>query len=191
MRPGPKAEKLGELRRIRRDKELTQQRVADLSGVSRLTIGELELQRRGATPSTIAKIAAALEVEPDDLIGDPEGVQEERNALLRSLTRRVDYMAIRTRDELLRVLDGRDSLGLEVLRAESSLAVIGAYCILRDDDEAGRLRPTEEARRIRVEAQRAVSRLDDVVGEVETARVVEEEEPEPDPLVQKMVALRA
>jgi len=50
------------LRLAREAKLLTQQELADASGVSRLTITELETAARNARPATIRRLAAALDV---------------------------------------------------------------------------------------------------------------------------------
>jgi transcriptional regulator with XRE-family HTH domain len=44
--------------------------LADRSGVHRNTISKLENGRGGAYPDTIRKLAAALDVEPTELMGE-------------------------------------------------------------------------------------------------------------------------
>ena len=44
--------------------------LADRSGVHRNTISKLENGRGGAYPETIRKLAAALDVEPTELMGE-------------------------------------------------------------------------------------------------------------------------
>ena len=44
--------------------------LADRSGVHRNTISKLENDRGGAYPETIRKLAAALDVEPTELMGE-------------------------------------------------------------------------------------------------------------------------
>jgi transcriptional regulator with XRE-family HTH domain len=63
---------LPHLRDFRRRAVLSQEQLAEKSGVARETISKLESGRRGAYPSTIRKLAAGLEVEPRMLMG---GVQ--------------------------------------------------------------------------------------------------------------------
>lgn len=56
------------LRRLRRDRELTQEQLAKASGVNQTTISDLE-NGRTTNPSweTIARIAKALHVDPHDV----------------------------------------------------------------------------------------------------------------------------
>jgi transcriptional regulator with XRE-family HTH domain len=72
---------LRHLRDFRRRAVMSQEQLAEKSGVARDTISKLESGRRGAYPSTIRKLAAGLEVEPRMLIGGVEyfdtGPQEE------------------------------------------------------------------------------------------------------------------
>jgi transcriptional regulator with XRE-family HTH domain len=56
------------LRPAREAKLLTQQELATASGVSRLTITELETGARNARPTTIRRLAAALEVTGQELL---------------------------------------------------------------------------------------------------------------------------
>jgi transcriptional regulator with XRE-family HTH domain len=58
-------EKLRELRRL---KVLTLRELEEVSGVSYATIHRLERGHRQAHPSTIRKLAHALEVEPAELL---------------------------------------------------------------------------------------------------------------------------
>lgn len=52
------------LRSARRNKALSQRELAESAGVSPNTVGLLEAGRRGAYPSTLRKLAAALGVAP-------------------------------------------------------------------------------------------------------------------------------
>lgn len=60
---------LPRLRRIRQGAVMSQEELAERSGVARDTISKLETGRRGAYPSTIRKLAAGLEVQPQMLMG--------------------------------------------------------------------------------------------------------------------------
>ncbi len=60
---------LGKLKAVRESQFLTQQDLADKSGVSRVTINRLERGNVDARFSTVRKLAAALEVEPAQLVG--------------------------------------------------------------------------------------------------------------------------
>jgi transcriptional regulator with XRE-family HTH domain len=67
---------LPRLRRIRQGAVMSQEELAERSGVARDTISKLETGRRGAYPSTIRKLAAGLEVRPQMLIGGVEYLAE-------------------------------------------------------------------------------------------------------------------
>ena len=62
------------LRELRERVSLSQMELSERSGVSRATIADLELGKRGAQPKTRRKLAAALGVEPWELV---EGFQTD------------------------------------------------------------------------------------------------------------------
>jgi transcriptional regulator with XRE-family HTH domain len=55
---------------------MSQEELAERSGVARDTISKLETGQRGAYPSTIRKLAAGLEIRPQMLIGGVEYLDE-------------------------------------------------------------------------------------------------------------------
>ncbi len=63
---------LPHLRGLRQRAVLSQQQLAERSGVARDTISKLETGRRKAYPTTVRKLAAGLEVEPQLLVGGVE-----------------------------------------------------------------------------------------------------------------------
>ena len=63
---------LPHLRGLRQQAVLSQEQLAERSGVARDTISKLETGRRKAYPTTIRKLAAGLEVEPGLLFGGVE-----------------------------------------------------------------------------------------------------------------------
>ena len=69
------------LRVLRVRAVMSQEQLADRSGVARDTISKLETGQRRAYPSTIRKLALGLEVKPQMLMGGveylDEGVVEE------------------------------------------------------------------------------------------------------------------
>ena len=67
---------LPRLRRIRQGAVMSQEELAERSGVARDTISKLETGRRGAYPSTIRKLAAGLEIRPQLLMGGVEYLDE-------------------------------------------------------------------------------------------------------------------
>ncbi len=56
------------LRRLRRERALSQQDLSAATGVAQATLSDLERGKRGARASTIRKLAEALGVEPKELI---------------------------------------------------------------------------------------------------------------------------
>jgi transcriptional regulator with XRE-family HTH domain len=68
---------LPHLRDLRRRAVMSQEDLAEKSGVARDTISKLETGQRGAYPSTIRKLAAGLEVEPGMLLGGVEYLEKE------------------------------------------------------------------------------------------------------------------
>ena len=58
------------LRSFRQRAVMSQEQLAEKSGVARDTISKLETGQRRAYPSTIRKLAAGLEVEPRLLLGE-------------------------------------------------------------------------------------------------------------------------
>jgi transcriptional regulator with XRE-family HTH domain len=61
------------LRELEERASFSQMELSELSGVSRATIADLELGKRGARPRTRRKLAKALGVEPWELVGDVKG----------------------------------------------------------------------------------------------------------------------
>jgi transcriptional regulator with XRE-family HTH domain len=53
----------------RRRQGLTQRQLGEVAGVAHTTVQRLESLSRGAYPQTLRKLAAALGVEPADLVG--------------------------------------------------------------------------------------------------------------------------
>jgi transcriptional regulator with XRE-family HTH domain len=68
---------LPHLRGFRTRAVMSQEQLAEKSGVARDTISKLETGRRRAYPSTIRKLAAGLEVEPRMLLGGVEYLDDE------------------------------------------------------------------------------------------------------------------
>lgn len=59
------------LRRIRHDKKMTQEELADRAGLSARYIGAIERANKSASVSVLGRIAEALGVEPAVLIERP------------------------------------------------------------------------------------------------------------------------
>jgi transcriptional regulator with XRE-family HTH domain len=60
------------LRKLRRERALSQQDVERISGISQATLSDLEQGKRGARASTLRKLAEALGVEPRELIKEED-----------------------------------------------------------------------------------------------------------------------
>jgi transcriptional regulator with XRE-family HTH domain len=65
------------LRDLRRRAVMSQEQLAEKSGVARDTISKLETGQRRAYPSTIRKLATGLDVEPQILVGGVEYLEDE------------------------------------------------------------------------------------------------------------------
>ena len=61
------------LRELRERASFSQMELSEISGVSRATIADLELGKRGAQPRTRRRLAKALGVDPWELVGDVQG----------------------------------------------------------------------------------------------------------------------
>jgi transcriptional regulator with XRE-family HTH domain len=68
---------LPHLRSFRQRAVMSQEQLAEKSGVARDTISKLETGQRRAYPSTIRKLAAGLDMEPQLLLGGVEYLEEE------------------------------------------------------------------------------------------------------------------
>lgn len=64
------------LRGLRQRAVMSQEQLAEKSGVARDTISKLETGRRQAYPTTVRKLAAGLAVEPQLLMGGVEDIPE-------------------------------------------------------------------------------------------------------------------
>ena len=60
------------LRRLRRERALSQQDVERATGVAQATLSDLEGGKRGARASTLRKLAEALGVEPRELMKEED-----------------------------------------------------------------------------------------------------------------------
>ena len=58
----------GRLRRLRRERALSQQDLVAMTGVAQATLSDLEGGKRGARASTLRRLAEALGVEPRELM---------------------------------------------------------------------------------------------------------------------------
>ena len=70
------------LKELRKRKGLTQQELADLINVHRVTIAEYESNRVEPTLDKIVKISIALDITPNDLIGYNENYKSFTDYLI-------------------------------------------------------------------------------------------------------------
>ena len=56
------------LKRLRQERQLTQEELADLAGLNRNYIGMIERQENAATVDTLEALAKALQIEPVQLL---------------------------------------------------------------------------------------------------------------------------
>ena len=56
------------LRRLRQDRGLSQEELADLAGLNRNYIGMIEREENAPTVDTLEELAKALKVQPEDLL---------------------------------------------------------------------------------------------------------------------------
>lgn len=66
--PGTIKVAMGQLKRLRRERALSQRALARKSGVGLDTVNKLETGLRDALPTTVRKLADALGVKPKDLM---------------------------------------------------------------------------------------------------------------------------
>jgi transcriptional regulator with XRE-family HTH domain len=120
---------LSEVARLRKEHGLSQERLAELSGVNRATIGMIEVGKRTPTLQTLSRLAAALDVEPGELlpkdepqlfpIARPETPEEQeyrerlRSLSLPELHAEMDRLA----DELRRAADEHGVSGIRRVKS--------------------------------------------------------------------------
>ena len=56
------------LRRIRHDKQLTQEELAHQAGINRNYVGQIEREEKSPTVDVVEKLSCSLEVSPSDLL---------------------------------------------------------------------------------------------------------------------------
>jgi transcriptional regulator with XRE-family HTH domain len=65
------------LRRLRRERKISQEQLAHLADVSRAYLSGAEAGRRNATLETVEALAKALQIDPVDLLKDPATAKQE------------------------------------------------------------------------------------------------------------------
>jgi transcriptional regulator with XRE-family HTH domain len=162
------AERLAELRERR---ALTLRELAQMSGVAADTINQIELGHRKARPSTLRKLARALEIDVQEFYAEPalpkaEAPREagqssaERATIIEALAASVDSVADRTQTRLDET-DNLDGDALVALMEDSWLAHRGAEQLLAEvaEEAMQQQRETPGERRARSKLEDAVIRL--------------------------------
>ena len=60
------------LRRLRQERRLTQEALADIAGVNRNYVGLIERQENSASVDVLDQLATALEIDPIELLKRPK-----------------------------------------------------------------------------------------------------------------------
>jgi transcriptional regulator with XRE-family HTH domain len=100
-----KPKPMTELTRIRQERNLSQQRLADASGVNKATINQIERGRRSPNVETLTRLAHTLEVEVADFFPKAQAslwtaeIPEERHASWDEVLRRSFEDARKAMDE--------------------------------------------------------------------------------------------
>lgn len=104
------------LKAIRKDKGLTQDQLAELSGLSRRVIGHLETNAINPPIDTIISIAAALNVTIEELFGIEEYKTENSDISFKILkkARIIDKLPTRAQNEIIKhVNELADRFGIQ------------------------------------------------------------------------------
>lgn len=106
-----------QIRKFRKELKLTQQELADRAGVGRTYVSDLEGDRYSPSIETIKKMAAALNVPEQALIGDnpelfnPDAEDEETRRILEELHKNPELKALlsvsrkKTKADLIFILE--------------------------------------------------------------------------------------
>lgn len=165
------AEQLAELRERR---ALTLRELSDMSGVAADTINQIELGHRKARPSTLRKLARALEIDVQEFYVEPAlpkaeaprgagQTSAEQAELLEGLAAAVESVVDRTQTRLEQTND-TDGDALVALFEDTWLTLRGAQQLLEEVNEeaAQQQRETSAERRARSKLEHVVMRLIDL-----------------------------
>jgi transcriptional regulator with XRE-family HTH domain len=178
------------LREFRRQKGWSQKDLADESGVGQDTISGIESGRHEPRPSTLRKLAEALDVEVADFFKEPalplaeapktgptdsdwSLVSTEHVEFLDSLGEALEGLNQRTQERLDR--SGDNSEALVALFQDTFISITGAMSLMGDIEEQEKQLRTrsKEERRARARVERAATKLqaifDDMIAGLEAA----------------------
>jgi transcriptional regulator with XRE-family HTH domain len=176
------------LAELRERRALTLRELSVKSGVAADTINQIELGHRRPRPSTLRKLARALEVDVEEFYTEPilagkakapsEAGQSssEWTDTLEGFAAAVGSVVDRTQRKLDQT-DGTNGDALVTLFEETFVAQMGAERILEQVDEKAAQTETPEARRARVNLEHAVLRLTDLFGNIIDALGLDAEKP--------------
>jgi transcriptional regulator with XRE-family HTH domain len=172
------------LKQLREEAVLTVHELAEASGVSDDTISKIENGQRVARPSTLRKLASALDVSPQELRrpakteepaiplaeaprtgpsdADWSLVHTEHVEFLDSLGDSLEGLNQRTQERLDR--SGNDGEALVALFQDTFIAIMGAMSLVGDIEEYRTQIGAEskEERRARIRVERAAAQLEDI-----------------------------
>ena len=95
---------ISNLKRIRKEKHITQEKLAELCDTDTCYIGQIETRRRFPSIHFIEKIAAALQVEADELFKNHEkksGTAAIKNAIKDDILQNIDKILVEALDKFL------------------------------------------------------------------------------------------
>jgi transcriptional regulator with XRE-family HTH domain len=168
------AERLAELRERR---ALTLRELAQMSGVAADTINQIELGHRKARPSTLRKLARALEIDVQAFYAEPALPKAEapgsgqdgaeQTGFLEGIAAAVESVVERLQTRLEETNRSDDNAMIALLE-DSWIASRGASQFLAEAEEAStqKRREAPAVRRARAELARAVARLTNLSDEI-------------------------
>ena len=99
----------GRLRAVREERRITQVELAQILGAHQASVSQIERGIRGLTLQQAVKLARALRVSPDRLLGlaKPNGkLPDPRNEKLMRRVRRIEQLSPEQQDAVVKILDG-------------------------------------------------------------------------------------
>lgn len=97
------------LRTLRQQRRITQVELARMLGTHQASVSQVERGIRGLTLQQAVKLARALRVSPDKLLGIGKlngGPPEPRNEKLMRRIRRIEQLSAEQQDAVVKILDG-------------------------------------------------------------------------------------